>query len=77
MLCASRRDSSPVRQSQQARVEALAHLPVRIAEPEVLDLVVPLLADHGEVAGLEQQRRRCDAAHVEGAQQFLAGDHAV
>ena len=62
---------------QQAQVEALAHLPVGIAEPVVPRPVVPLLAKDGEVACLEKECLSCNPADVEGAQQFLAGEQAV
>ena len=57
---------------QEAVVQALAYLPVRIAQAIVRSPATPLGAVDREVAGLEQQRFRLDAMHVERRQQLLA-----
>ena len=65
----------PVRRQrvQQALVQALPHLAVRISQPEQRPPPVPLLAHDGQVAGLEQQRLRRHGVHVEGRQQGAVG----
>ena len=66
----------PGQMSQQAVVQALAHLSIRVAE--VVDGATSsfALADDRQVAGLEQQRLGADVAHVEARHQFFRGHHA-
>ena len=62
---------------EQALVQALEDLPVRVAEPIAGSPAARLLRLDGEVAGLEQQSLRRDPLHVERAQQVRAADHPV
>ena len=68
---------------QQLFVQALAHLPVRIAEPIERLAPQPLFSRDCQVAGLEQQRLGSDvlrgaaAADVERRQQSLRADHPI
>ena len=61
--------------AQQDPIQALPHLPVRIAEPVQRLAAQLLLRGDGQVAGLEQQRFGADVIHVERRQQFLAIEH--
>ena len=62
---------------EQAAVEALAHLSVRIAEPVENLPGAGLLPQDRQVAGLEQQRLRGNGVHIESREELIAGEHAV
>ena len=63
---------------EQALVQAAPHLVVRIAEPVARRPVdVTFFAQDRQVAGLEQQRLRCDVVDVELREEFVVGAQAV
>ena len=69
----------PVRRQrvQQALVQSLPDLAVRIAQAVLRRAVQAFLFRDRQVAGLEQQRLGGDAVHVEGRQQRLAGVNGI
>ena len=63
--------------TQKTLVQALTHLPVRIAQPIQHPPAQILLSRDGQVAGLEQQRLGADVVDVEGGQQIAAAHDVV
>ena len=62
---------------QQAFVQALAHLPVGIAQPKQGLPAEVLFIGDGKVAGLKQQGLGADVVHVEGRKQIPGAGHVV
>ncbi len=77
-LLAPRRDRDARRNRlQQERVQAALHLLVGVVQLVEARVLVPLLADDGQVAGLEQKRLDGDAVDVDGRKQVVVREHAL
>ena len=63
--------------AQQDPVQALPHLPVRIAQPIQRHAAQRLFPRDRQVAGLEQQRLRADVVHVERRQHIPRAYHLL